>query len=259
LRSLVAVRYVLPLREGGSMPALVEGDDQQLHVLKFHGAGQGPKVLVAELLAGELARAAGLNVPELTFMTVEPALCRTEPDWEIRQLVTASAGLNLALAYLSGAVMFDAAASPPTDPLLASTIVWIDAYLSNVDRTARNPNLLLWQRDLWLIDQGAALYWHHDWDPARDRTEDPFALVRHHVLLPWARALPEADAAVVPRLTDEVLADVVAQLPDAWLAGQPPFASPAEHRAAYLQYLRGRRDRSAAFVKEAQDAHARRL
>jgi hypothetical protein len=259
LRSVVAVRYVLPLREGGSLPALVEGDDQQLHVLKFHGAGQGPRVLVAELLAGELARAAGLKVPELVFMSVDPALGKTEPDFEIQALVTASAGLNLAMGYLSGAVMFDAAASPPPDPLLASTIVWIDAYLSNVDRTARNPNLLLWQRDLWLIDQGAALYWQYDWDPTRDRTEDPFPLVRQHVLLPWARALPEADAALVPRLSDQVLGDVVAQLPDAWLAGQPPFATPAEHRAAYLHYLRARRDRSAAFVTEAQNAHARRL
>ncbi len=259
LARVAAVRYVLPLREGGSLPALVEADDGRMYVLKFHGAGQGPKALVAELLGGQIARAAGLRVPELALIDIEAALGRTEPDFEIQALVTASAGLNLALAFLPGSVMFDPAGSPRPAGALASSIVWLDAYLSNVDRTARNPNLLLWQRELWLIDHGAALYWHHDWDPARDRTADPFALIRDHVLLRLADDLPGADRTLRAALTDARLAAAIAQLPDAWLAGQLPFATPDEHRAAYLAYLRQRRDRSAAFVKEAIDARARRL
>jgi hypothetical protein len=259
LRRVTATRYVLPLREGGSLPALIEADDRQLYVLKFRGAGQGPKALVAELLGGQLARAAGLHVPELVFVDIEPALGRTEPDQEIQELVTASAGLNLGLAYLPGAVMLEPAASPEPDAALASAIVWIDAYVSNVDRTARNSNLLLWQGDLWLIDHGATFYWHHDWDPGRDRTADAFAAIRDHVLLRWARALPQADATLRGRLGDQVLAAAVAELPEEWLAGQPPFANPGAHREGYLQYLGRRRDRSAAFVKEAVDAHARAL
>jgi hypothetical protein len=259
LRRVVATRYVLPLREGGSLPALVEADDQQMYVVKFRGAGQGPKALVAELLIGQLARAAGLRVPELVLIDVEPALGRTEADFEIQALVTASAGQNLALAYLPGSVMFDPAASPEPPAPLPSLIVWLDAFASNVDRTARNPNLLMWQREVWLIDHGAALYWHHDWDPGRDRSADPFALIRDHVLLRWARDLPAADAALVARLHDDVLAAAVAQLPDDLLAGQPPFATPAEHRTGYLDYFRKRRDSSAAFVKEAIDARARRV
>jgi hypothetical protein len=214
---------------------------------------------VAELLGGQLARAAGLRAPELALIDVDPILGRTEPDQEIQELVTASAGLNLGMAYLAGSVMFDPAASPRPDPVLASSITWVDAFLSNVDRTARNPNLLLWQRELWLIDHGAALYWHHDWDPGRDRTADRFPLIRDHVLLRWASAMAEADATLVARLTDQVLAEAVEQLPDPWLAGQPPFATPAEHRAGYLQYLRARRDNSRGFVEEAVDARARGL
>jgi hypothetical protein len=259
IRRVAATRYVLPLREGGSLPALVEGDDQRLYVLKFRGAGQGPRALVAELLAGEIARAVGLNVPELVLIDVEAALGRTEPDQEIQQLVTASAGLNLGLAYLPGSVMFDPGASPAPSGLLASSVVWTDAYVCNVDRTARNSNLLVWERGLWLIDHGAAFYWHHDWDPARDRSGDAFAPIRDHILLRWADALPDADAALRALLGDEVLAGAVAELPDEWLAGMPPFATAAEHRAGYLGYLRQRRDRSAAFLKEAIDARARRL
>jgi hypothetical protein len=259
LRRVAATRYVLPLREGGSLPALIEAEDGQLYVVKFRGAGQGPKALVAELLGGRLAAALGLAVPELVLVDLEAALGRTEPDQEIQELVTASAGLNLGLGYLASAVMFDPAASPAPDPDLASRVVWTDAYLSNVDRTPRNSNLLLWQHGLWLIDHGAAFYWHHDWDPARDRAADPFPLIRDHVLLRWAQRLPEADAALTPLLADDRLAALTAELPDAWLAGQPPFPSPDDHRAGYLRHLRGRRDHSAAFVKEAIDARARRV
>jgi hypothetical protein len=259
LRRVAAARYVLPLREGGSLPALVEGDDQRLYVLKFRGAGQGPKALVAELLGGQVARLLGLNVPELVLVDLEPALGRSEPDQEIQELVTASAGLNLGLAYLPAAVMFDPAASPPPPPDLVSTLVWTDAYLSNVDRTARNANLLVWERALWLIDHGAAFYWHHDWDPARDRSADRFPLIRDHIMLRAADRIAEVSPGLAARLTDEVLAAAVEQLPDEWLAGQPPFAGAAEHRRGYLAHLRGRRDAAAAFVEEAIDARARRL
>jgi hypothetical protein len=259
LRRLEAVRYVLPLREGGSLPALVEADDQRLYVLKFRGAGQGAKALVAEVVGGQIARAAGLKVPELVLVEVERALGVSEPDPEIQHLVNASVGLNLGLAYLPGAVMFDPGASPRPDGALASAVVWTDAYLSNVDRTARNSNLLLWQGDLVLIDHGSALYWHHDWDPGRDRTADPFPFIRDHVLLRWADGLEEADAVLRGVLDEGVLAAVVEQLPDEWLAGEAPFPTPAQHRSAYLEYLRSRRDRSSAFLKEAIDARTRRL
>jgi hypothetical protein len=259
LRRVLAVRYVLPLREGGSLPALVEADDQRLYVLKFRGAGQGPRTLVAEILAGQLARAGGLKVPELVLIDVEPALGRTEPDPEIQHLVNASAGLNLGLAYLPGAVMFDPGASPRPDVSLASALVWTDSYLSNVDRTARNPNLLVWRGDLVLIDQGSALYWHHDWDPTHDRSGDPFPFIRDHVLLRWAAELEEADAVLRETLHDALLATVVEQLPDDWLAGQAPFPTASQHRAGYLEYLRQRRDHSAAFLREAMDARASRL
>jgi hypothetical protein len=257
VRRVAAMRYVLPLREGGSLPALVEADDRRMWVLKFRGAGQGPKALVAELLGGQLARAAGLKVPELALVDIEPALGRTEPDQEIQELVTASAGVNLGLLHLPGAVMFDAAVGPPPAAALASAVVWMDAYLSNVDRTPRNTNLLTWQRDLWLIDHGAALYWHHDWRLDRDRTADPFPSIRDHVLLRFAHALPEADAALRALLHDEAIAAAVEQLPDEWLVGQQPFDTPAGHRAGYVDYLRRRRDSSAAFLKEAMDARSR--
>jgi len=256
LPRVAAARYVLPLREGGSLPALVEADDQRLYVVKFHGAGQGPRALVAELLGGQLARALGLPVPELVLVEVDPALGRSEPDQEIQELIVKSAGLNLGLAYLPGAVMFDPAASPPPPAELSSAIVWADAYLANVDRTARNPNLLLAESALWLIDHGASFYWHHDWDPARDRSGDAFRPIRDHVLLRWASELEAADRRLVPRLDEATLAAVVAQLPDEWLVGLPPFAEPAGHRAGYLEHLRRRRDRSAAFLQEALHARA---
>src|SRR6267378_7668091 len=162
LRTVIATRYVTPLREGGSLPAIIEADDDGMYVLKFSGAGQGPKALIAELVAGEVARAAGLPVPEIVFVELDPELARTEPDPEIQALIRASAGLNLALDYLPGAVMFDPVAEKP-DAVLASAIVWFDAFVTNVDRTPRNTNMLMWHRKLWLIDHGAALYFHHNW------------------------------------------------------------------------------------------------
>src|SRR3982751_6029336 len=193
LRTVTATRYVTPLREGGSLPAIIEADDDGIYVLKFRGAGQGPKALIAELVAGEVARAVGLPVPEIVFVELDPELARTEPDPEIQALIRASAGLNLALDYLPGAVTFDPVAEKP-DAELASSVVWFDAYVTNVDRTPRNTNMLMWQRRLWLIDQGEALYFHHTWNYKRERSRDPFPLIKNHVLLNFAASLGEADA-----------------------------------------------------------------
>jgi hypothetical protein len=244
IRTVITTRYVTPLREGGSLPAVVEADDEGLYVLKFRGAGQGPKVLVAELVAGELARAAGLPVPEIVFAELDPELARTEPDGEIQALIRASAGLNLALDYLPGAVMFDALAERP-DPVLASSIVWFDAYVSNVDRTARNANLLVWHRQLQLIDHGAALYFHHAWD-GRDRSQDPFVRIQEHILLPFASALREVDAVLAPRITPAVIAAVTAVIPQAWLG--------ANSRDAYTEHLTRRLNEPRAFVEGAMHA-----
>src|ERR1700744_3079913 len=190
-RTVAATRYVTPLREGGSLPAIVEADDCGLYVLKFRGAGQGPLALVAELVAGEIGRALGLMVPEIVLMEVDPVLGRNEPDQEIRELILASAGLNLALDYLPGSVMFDPAARPVVDPTIASRAVWFDAFVTNVDRTARNPNLLWWHKTLYFIDHGASLYFHHDWHDLERKALTPFAPIRSHVLLPKAARIVE--------------------------------------------------------------------
>jgi hypothetical protein len=254
LRTLTATRYVTPLREGGSLPAIVEADDDGLYVLKFHGAGQGRKALIAELVAGEIGRALGLLVPELVFLELDAVLGRSEPDYEIRSLIKASAGLNLALDYLPGALTYSPAVREPLDPDLASAIVWFDAYVTNVDRTPRNTNLLLWHRRLWLIDHGAALYFHHNWQGYLDRSRSPFAPIKDHVLLPQAGALPAADARLAPLLTEERLASIVALIPDDWLAHDSPFADPAAARAAYLRWLVTRLRAPRAFAEEAEHA-----
>jgi hypothetical protein len=247
LKTRIATRYVTPLREGGSLPAVVEGDDQGLYVLKFRGAGQGPKVLVAELIAGELARAAGLAVPEIVYMELDPAMARTEPDAEIQALIRASAGLNLALDFLPGSVMFDPVAEKVA-PLLASQIVWLDAYVSNVDRTARNANMLVWHGRLWLIDNGAALYFQHAWHGESERASDPFTRIKDHILLPFADALPEADQIMSGLITPEVIAGIVALVPDAWLGGEPA--------TAYTDYLVRRLAAPRRFLEEAFRARA---
>ncbi|HEX9051355.1 MAG TPA: HipA family kinase [Anaeromyxobacter sp.] len=256
MRTVVATRYVTPLREGGSLPAIVEGDDSGLYVAKFRGAGQGPKALVAELVAGELARAAGLRVPEIVLLEVDPALGRNEEDSEIRALLQASAGTNLGLDYLPGSVTFDPVAGPVPDAAEASAIVWLDALVANVDRTPRNSNLLAWHRRLWLIDHGAALWFHHAWDRAGDAARDRFAPVKDHVLLPWATGVRAAGAALAPRLGREVLERVLADVPDAWLAAEPRFPTPAAHRAAYVDHLARRLSAAEAFVEEAERARA---
>jgi hypothetical protein len=255
LRTVTAIRYVTPLREGGSLPAIVEGDDQGLYVLKFRGAGQGPRALIAELVAGEVARATNLNVPEIVLVELDPELARTEPDPEIQQLIRASAGLNLALDYLPGSVTFDPLVERP-DAALASRVVWFDAYVSNVDRTARNTNMLVWHRKLRLIDHGAALYFHHDWSDHLARSVQPFAQIKNHVLLPFASRIAEVDESMRAALTEQIIADVVAQIPDAWLDDGAPFADAREHRAAYVDYLVRRLQAPRAFVAEAIRVHA---
>jgi hypothetical protein len=251
LRTLRATRYVTPLREGGSLPAIIEADDRQLYVLKFRGAGQGEKALVAELLAGQLARALGLRVPELVFVEVDPVLGRNEPDYEIRELIKASAGKNLALAYLAGAVTFDPVAGPIPDPELASLIVGFDAYVSNLDRSAKNPNMLGVGGELWLIDHGAALYFHHGANDWQEHAGRAFPAVRQHVLLPFASALEGVGARMRAALTADVRSAAVRLLPDAWLSPSPPFDSPAARRAAYLTYLAARLDALPKLIEEA--------
>ena len=254
-RTVRATRYVTPLREGGSLPAIVEADDDGLYVLKFRGAGQGPKALVAELLAGELARALGLPVPEIVLVELGAELARTEPDPEIQDLIRASAGLNLALDYLPGSIAFDPAAEK-VEPGLASAIVWFDAYTTNVDRTARNTNMLMWHRRLWLIDHGAALYFHHAWDNHLERSRAPFKQIKEHVLLPWASEIEEADARLSGRVTPALIKGLLALVPDAWLAGEARFEGPEAHREAYAEYLLTRLTAPRDFVKEAADARA---
>lgn len=241
LRTVTATRYVTPLREGGSLPALVEADDLGTYVLKFRGAGQGRKALVAELVAGELARGLGFDVPEIVLARLDPELGRTEPDPEIQDLLRASGGLNLALDYLPGSLGFDPLACAP-EPELASRILWFDALVQNVDRSPRNTNLLVWHRKLWLIDHGAALYFHHNW-PDRNgpaltaASQRPYAAAREHVLLPFARVLPETDVALSSLLTNEALHRVVELVPDEWLWDEPGFSGPNKVRSAYVQYL----------------------
>lgn len=251
LRTITATRYVTPLREGGSLPAIVEADDDGLYVLKFRGAGQGLKALIAELVAGEIARALGLPVPEIVFMELDPVLGRSEPDFEIQNLLKASAGLNLALDFLPGSLAFDALDAPLLEPLLASSIVWFDAYVTNVDRTPRNTNMLWWHRRLMLIDHGASLYFHHVNANYMERSQLPFAAIRNHVLLPVASALPEVDQTLKALLTGTTLQNIMNLVPDAWLTNDADFTDPIAHRTAYLDYLLDRLAHSHIFVEEA--------
>jgi hypothetical protein len=250
MRTVNAARYVTPLREGGSLPAIIEADDDGMYVLKFRGAGQGTKALIAELIAGELARATGLLVPELVFVSLDPEIAKTEPDPEIQDLIRASGGINLGLDYLPGSVMFDAVAEEP-DADLASRIVWFDAYVTNLDRTPRNANLLMWHRKLWLIDHGAALYFHHAWTDMDQRSRDPFPLIKEHILLPLADALETADRAMTAVITEEVIKRVVDLVPDDWMTGNSRFSTTAENRQAYVDYLTRRLDEPRRFVEEA--------
>jgi hypothetical protein len=261
IRLVHAARYVLPLREGGSVPALVEADDLGMYVVKLRGAGQGSKALVAELVAGELARAAGLAVPEIVFVDLARAIADSEPDPELAEPLEKSVGINLGLDYLPGSITFDPVADPPPDPGLASRIVLFDAFVANVDRTPRNPNLLSWHAGLWLIDHGASLYFHHGWSPADplEGSRDPFAEVRDHVLLRAATALDAAAADLAGVFTDELFARVVGLVPPAWLDGDRSFPSHDAQRAAYVAWLQARRDAVPLLVEEATRVRSLRV
>jgi hypothetical protein len=259
LRTVTASRYVTPLREGGSLPAIIEADDDGLYVLKFRGAGQGPKALIAELLAGEIGRAAGLPVPEIVFVDLPAELARTEPDAEIQSLISASAGLNIALDYLPGSVTFDPLVFVP-DVQLASAIVWFDAFVCNVDRTARNVNMLIWHRRLWLIDHGASLYFHHAWTSRDQHTTKPFDLIKDHALLKYSSALADVDAQMASLLTEEKFAGIVQLIPESWLPDDPGFAEGAQaQREAYLNFFILRMQSSGIFVQEAIRARSSHL
>ena len=248
-----ATRYVTPLREGGSLPAVVEADNLGTYVLKFRGAGQGRKALIAEIMAGEIARSIGLLVPEIVLVNLDPELARAEPDPEIQDLIRASAGLNLALDYLPGSLGFDPLVEPP-GPDLASRILWFDALVTNVDRTPRNPNLLTWHGRLWLIDHGASLYFHHAWRGWQDASKRPFTAARDHVLLPFAGDIRDADARLASRLTRDVLREIVHLVPGEWLLEEPGFADAAAVRAAYVEFLSGRLEEPRGWVLALEEA-----
>jgi hypothetical protein len=251
-RTVRVTRYVTPLREGGSLPAIVEADDDGMYVLKFRGAGQGPRALIAELVSGEIARVLGLPVPELVFADLDPDLARTEPDPEIHALILDSAGLNLALDYLPGSVTYDPIVQKP-DPDLASRIVWFDAYVTNVDRTVRNTNMLRWHRRTWLIDHGATLYFHHSpgWESDAARTRDPFPMIRNHVLLEHASLIDTVDESLARALQPDVVTAIVDWIPEGWLSAAEPGGDVGAMRAAYVRYLLERATAPRPFVEEA--------
>ena len=248
LRTITATEYVTPLREGGSLPAIVSGDDDGTYVVKFRGAGQGPRALIAELLSGEIARLLGLRVPEIVFAQLDERMAKTEPDPEIQDLLRNSEGLNLALDYLPGSIMYDPAVKTPLDERLASQIVWFDALVTNVDRTARNTNMLLWHRDLWLIDHGASLYFHHSWRNPEESSRGPFPEIREHVLLPRASRIAEVDAELAPVLTRDAIRGVTGMIPAEWLGDIPELA--------YVDWFMRRLEGPRAWVEEAVRARA---
>ncbi len=254
LRTVNVTRYVTPLREGGSLPAIADADDGFLYVLKFRGAGQGTKALIADLIGAEVARALGLKVPELVFAELDSAFGRTEPDEEIQDLLKASVGLNLGVHYLSGAITFDpAVVKLPCDT--CAKIVWLDALLMNVDRTARNTNMLMWHNELWLIDHGASLYFHHSWDNWREQAQKPFVQIKDHVLLPFADELDKTDEACKAVLTPELIRSIVNLIPDSWIPEENMAEASREGvRNVYAEFLLQRLNSSHNFVKEAQNA-----
>ena len=256
LRTVVATRYVTPLREGGSVPALVEADDDGLYVVKLLGAGHGRKALVAELIAGELARHLGLPVPELVIVELDGALAKAEPDGEIQDLLARSAGTNIGLDFLPGSLAFAPTARPRPEPDFAADTIWLDSLTTNVDRTARNPNLIVWHRRPYLIDHGSALYVHHTWADPGAHARRPFPEVRDHVLLPFASPISEADGRLAPRIDRGVLEGITGAIPDDWLLPEPGLPDPDAHRRAYVDYLLVRLEAPRAWVEEADRARA---
>ncbi|URC11020.1 HipA family kinase [Flavobacterium sp. B183] len=253
LRTVNVMRYITPLREGGSLPALAEADDDFKYVLKFRGAGHGVKALIAELVGGQIAKALKLQLPELVFANLDEAFGRTEADEEIQDLLQGSQGLNLALHFLSGAITFDPVVTT-VDAKLASQIVWLDAYITNVDRTFKNTNMLIWHKELWLIDHGACLYFHHSWNNWEQHAKSPFALIKDHVLLPQASLLKEVDAEFKALLSHEILEEIVNTIPLEWLQWEDADEEPETLRNVYLQFLQTRLNHSEIFVNQAQNA-----
>ena len=261
LRTIVATEYVMPLREGGSLPAIVEGDDDGTYVLKFRGAGQGPRALIAELVSSEIARALALPVPEVVFAELDARMAKTERDPEIQELLQKSEGLNLAIDYLPGSITFDPMVELPIPSLarLASAIVWFDALVTNVDRTAKNTNLLVWHRNLWMIDHGATLVFHHTWDAHLEAARRSFPQIRDHVLLRWATGVAEADEELTARLTEEEIARVIGLIPESWLGDEPRFATIDAHRAAYREYFLRRLEPPRQWMEDAVRARTVRV
>jgi hypothetical protein len=253
LRTVDVIRYVLPLREGGSLPALAEADDGFNYVLKFRGAGQREKALIAEFLGGEIARMLGLKVPEIVFANLAGAFGQSEGDEEIQDLLKGSQGLNLALHFLSRAVTFDPIATQ-VDEELASKIVWLDSLITNVDRTYRNTNLLVWNRELWLIDHGASFLFHHSWNNWEKHAKGPFPTIKDHVLLPYATKLEKVNEELKGVLNKKQIADLVDALPDEWLLASRDVETPEEAKEVYIQFLNARLGFSDDFVNEAENA-----
>lgn len=252
LRHAHLTRYILPLREGGSLPALAEADDGFKYVVKFKGSGHREKSVIAELLGGEIARRLGFLVPEIIFLDLDKAFGQTEGDEEIQDLLQASQGLNLGLHFLSGSINYDPNVMK-IDADLASRIVWLDAYITNVDRTFRNTNMLMWHKELWLIDHGSSFYFHHSWDNWEKQAVSPFAFIKDHVLLKEASEIEKADEELKPIITDEFIQELVQLLPDEWLQWDYDH-TPEQLRKVYADFLKIRRDNSEIFVKEAQHA-----
>lgn len=256
LRTVTVTRYILPLREGGSLPALAEADDDFKYVLKFRGAGHGVKALILELIGGKILQVLGFRIPELVFANLSEDFGRTEADEEIQDLLKNSCGLNLALHYLSGAITYDPVAVK-IDSKLSSEIVWLDAFLTNIDRTFRNTNMLMWHQELWLIDNGASLYFHHNWDNWEKNAVSPFVMIKDHVLLPQASELDEVNERFKAILTDDVLREIVELIPEDWLHWNDTDLTPTEIKDVYFQFLILRRDNSDNFLNEAKNARAK--
>lgn len=252
VRTVTVLRYILPLREGGSLPALAEADDGFKYVLKFRGAGHGVKMLISELLGGKIAQALGLQIPEIVFAHLDEDFGRTEGDEEIQDLLKFSEGLNLGLHYLSGAIAYEPGIK--TDPVLASKIVWMDAFTTNIDRTFKNTNMLWWHQELWIIDNGASFYFHHSWQNFDTAAKTPFKYIKDHVLLPQATKLDEADTFAKSVLNDDVFREIVNLIPDDWLQWKDTDETPEEIREVYFNFLKTRLAHSEIFLNEAQNA-----
>jgi len=255
IRNVQVTRYVTALREGGSLPAIAEADDGFLYVIKFRGAGQGVRALIAEQIGAMVAQQLGLKVPEFVFAHLDEAFGRTEPDEEIQDLLKASTGLNAALHYLSGAISYDPA-THSIDAELASKIVWLDSFLLNMDRTVKNTNMLMWNKELWLIDHGAALYFHHNWSMAAGKSKGSFPMIKNHVLLPYATQLSSINENCKASLNDSFLQKIVQEIPETWLCNDPDFETVEAHRAVYTNFLTERLAYADLFVNEAEHARA---